>query len=176
LELLKAPRKRHIGFYVLDLPVTTNAACTAGRELWGYPKFVTDIPFRLDDNGFVCSVANPRGGNIFTISGKAKRGISLPVMELLLYSNLRGKHLRTVVDIEAKAHSTDSRGFQLELAERDHPMAVRLRELGLADKRPALIQTTSRFQSRLNPGEVCGIWQAPPIPYADEPATPDRKS
>jgi hypothetical protein len=34
-----------VGAYVLELPVTIPEARVAGREIWGYPKYLTDIPF-----------------------------------------------------------------------------------------------------------------------------------
>jgi hypothetical protein len=63
--------ERHLGFHILDLPVTTPLANAGGRELWGYPKFVAPIPFRLDRKRFESSVIDPDGnGEIFTLSGK----------------------------------------------------------------------------------------------------------
>jgi len=43
---------REMGMYVVDLPVTTELACVSGRELWGYPKFRTQIPFNLQGRQF----------------------------------------------------------------------------------------------------------------------------
>ena len=39
------------GIWVVDLPVTTKEAQAAGIELWGYPKYVTDIETRFDESG-----------------------------------------------------------------------------------------------------------------------------
>jgi len=51
-ELYSDIKNRELGFYVLSLPVTTELANAAGRELWGYPKFVTEISFHLGGGCF----------------------------------------------------------------------------------------------------------------------------
>ena len=44
VDLFRAPAGRRLGFRILDLPVSTPIADVAGRELWGYPKFVAELP------------------------------------------------------------------------------------------------------------------------------------
>jgi hypothetical protein len=69
-DFLRPSRKREIGFHVLDLPVTTEAACAAGKEIWGYPKFVTDLPVEFGKGSFKGTVADPRAkAQICTLDG-----------------------------------------------------------------------------------------------------------
>ncbi|MBI5529612.1 MAG: acetoacetate decarboxylase family protein [Deltaproteobacteria bacterium] len=47
----------HSGVYVWHLPVTTRIARDAGRELWGYPKFVAEIGFEEKGGRTQCTLA-----------------------------------------------------------------------------------------------------------------------
>lgn len=46
--------RRILGVYVHRLPVTTDIALQAGKQLWGYPKFIAEMEFESDgaDNVF----------------------------------------------------------------------------------------------------------------------------
>src|ERR1035437_6613872 len=57
LSMLSPLDKAPVGFCILDLPVTTPAACAAGREIWGYPKFVKSIAFPV--KGDHCDGSDP---------------------------------------------------------------------------------------------------------------------
>jgi len=145
--------ERRWGFYILDLPVTTPLANAAGRELWGYPKFVTSIPFHLDRRRFESSVLDPDGnGQIFTLSGGLLPSLSVPPMSLVLYSHRQDDLLRTTVNVRGKVNLRPGRSLVLRVGESTHPMADNLRDLGLDGAHPALVMDTNRFQSRLNAG------------------------
>lgn len=145
--------ERHLGFHVLDLPVTTPLANAGGRELWGYPKFVTPISFELDAKSFTSTVMDPnQGGTIFTLSGKLRPSLPAPPMSLLLYSHHRGSLLRTTVNVRGRVNLRSGRSLSLELGESTHRMANDLRDLGLDGARPLIVLETHRFQSRLNAG------------------------
>jgi len=153
LQLLRDPRRRSMGFHILDLPVTTEEACAAGRELWGYPKFVTEIPFRLGDGDFDCSVTEPGTGEaLVAFRGPVGRGPRLPLFSLLLYSHHQDTLLRTVVDVRARGTTGLGRDTRLEVSDSDHRMARNLRDLGLRGARPFMVATTDRFQSILHAG------------------------
>jgi hypothetical protein len=145
--------ERHLGFYVLDLPVTTPLANAGGRELWGYPKFVAPIPFRLDRKSFESSVIDPEGdGDIFTLSGRLLPSLPAPPMSLVLYSHHQGNLLRTTVNVRGRMNLRPGRSLQLRVGESTHGTARNLRDLGLDNARAALVLDTHRFQSRLNAG------------------------
>lgn len=145
--------ERHLGFHVLDLPVTTPLANAGGRELWGYPKFVTPISFHLDAKGFTSTVMDPdQSGTIFTLSGKLLPALPAPPMSLVLYSHHGGSLLRTTVNVRGRVNARPGRSLSLELGESTHRMADDLRDLGLDGARPLIVLDTHRFQSRLNAG------------------------
>ncbi|HEY6098020.1 MAG TPA: acetoacetate decarboxylase family protein, partial [Anaeromyxobacter sp.] len=72
LDLFRPPAGRRLGFRILDLPVSTSIANAAGREIWGYPKFVTDLPQRYDPGAFSGAVMAPGGGEILRLEGRAR--------------------------------------------------------------------------------------------------------
>jgi hypothetical protein len=143
--------ERHLGFHVLDLPVTTPLANAGGRELWGYPKFVAPIPFHLDRKSFESSVIDPDGdGDIFTLSGRLLPSLPAPPMSLVLYSHHDGNLVRATVSARGRMNLRPGRSLQLRVGGSTHRMAHNLRDLGLNEARPALVLDTHRFQSRLN--------------------------
>lgn len=153
--------ERYLGFHVLDLPVTTPLANAAGRELWGYPKFVAPIPFHLDRKSFESSVMDPDGnGDLFTLSGRLLPSLPAPPMSLVVYSHHQGNLLRATVNVRGRMHLRPGRGLQLRVGESTHRMARNLRDLGLDGARPAIVLDTDLFQSRLNAGVHEGVSRA----------------
>jgi hypothetical protein len=149
--------ERHLGFHILDLPVTTPAANAAGRELWGYPKFVAPIPFHLDAKSFESSVTDPDGnGDIFTLSGRLLPSLPAPAMSLVLYSHHQGDLLRTAVNVRGRVKLRPGRSLTLSVGESNHRMADNLRDLGLDGAHPLMVMDTHQFQSRLNAGAPIG--------------------
>lgn len=154
------PEERQSGLYVLDLPVTTPLANAAGREIWGFPKFVTPIRYAQQGRRFLCSVENPEGGHpLMSLSGTM--GLSMPGLpfSLTLYSCLAGQWLRCTVNARGKSHLALPGDLRLKVGTGNHRMEQHLRQLGLEDARPLAVLWTDRFQSRLNGGV--------PVPGAD---------
>lgn len=150
-DLLRRAGRRRVGFRILDLPVSTGIADAAGREIWGYPKFVTQLPMRFEPGFFSGAVADPGGGEILRLEGRAIWLLPMPSLDLVLYSHLAGRPLRTVVDVRAPTRI--ARGdFRLALGSA-HPMAETLRDLGLAGARPfAVARCDGGFRARLHRG------------------------
>ena len=143
------------GLYIVDLPVTTAAACSAGKEIWGYPKFVTPISIELSGRNFSGSVANPNSnGSLLTMSGKAGMGVHGPLLDLVLYSSHQGKTLRTLVNTRGGGRISLPGSIRLQAGDCDHPMTNRLIKLGLKDAKPVFVSYTHKLQSRLNAGAV----------------------
>lgn len=147
------PDQRVVGAHIFDLPVTTKAAWAAGRELWGYPKFVTPISFRLGRSAFESTVSDPDGhGTITTLAGELGPSVPAPPMSLMLYSHLDGRMLRTNVNVRGRVHAHDPGSCRLAIGESRHPMAERLRKLRLDGAKPLVVLSTTEFQSRLHAG------------------------
>ncbi len=145
--------RRDVGYRVLHLPVTTAAANAAGRELWGLPKFVTEIPFAFDAECFRGAVLDPADGStICALEGRPGIGLPSPTLDLLLYSELAGQRLRTTVNTRGHTRGFAAGSVRLEIGGSQHPMAETLRTLGLHGASPLLLGLTPDFQSRLNAG------------------------
>lgn len=154
LSMLGALDARHVGFFIVDLPVTTAAACAAGRELWGYPKFVTPIRFVLQGGRFNGAVVDPAGtGDIVELSGDAGVAVPGPLLDLVLYSRRNGALLRTLVNTRGGGRIGRSGSMRLTVTGQ-HPMAQRLRALGLANAAPSIVMYSDRLQLRLNAGAL----------------------
>lgn len=72
LATLVALARGAVAAYIHALPVTTAFSCAAGRDVWGFPKWVADIRFTddgarrtctlFDDGAPALSLTVPRGG------------------------------------------------------------------------------------------------------------------
>ncbi len=162
VSMLNSLDKAAVGFHVVDLPVTTPAACAAGFELWGLPKFVTPISFSLQGKQFDGAVTDPgTGKDLLRLSGKAGIGVPGPLLDLVLYSRNHGKLLRTLVNTRGGAQFCLPGSIRLQVADSVHPMAQRLHALGLSNASPDLLFHTHALQLRLNAGAVLPFSPAP---------------
>lgn len=151
-DFLRPAQKRTLGFYIHHLPVSTEAACAAGKEIWGFPKFTTELPFSLSANHFDASVRDPDGQSILSLAGTLNAGLPLPGFDLLLFSNHQNRQLRTIVDVKSTFKTAFAAGLRLQIGPSPHPMTHTLRALGMEGVRPFTAQTTTAFQSRLHGG------------------------
>jgi len=154
-SLLNSLDKAPIGFCVVDLPVTTPAACAAGKEIWGYPKFVTPIHFSLQGKHFDGTVIAPdTGKGLLHLSGQMGFGVRGPLLDLVLYSRHNGQMLRTLVNTRGGCRACLPGSLRARVSDSDHPMAHRLKALGLHNAKPALVFGSHALQLRLNAGAV----------------------
>jgi hypothetical protein len=152
-QMLLPPARRTVGAWVVDLPVTTEAANAAGRELWGYPKFVTRIDFALRGKTFRGVVHDPAGGDpICELAGEMGTGIVAPAMSLVTFTKMDGALVRTHVDVRAPTRVRSKGSIRLAVGRSTHPMADHFRTLGLNGARPKALVVTERFQSLLHAG------------------------
>ncbi len=154
LQFFRGSASRTLGFHILDLPVTTDIACAAGREMWGYPKFVTQIPFDIRNDEVSAAVLHPNSGEpIVRLSGRLRRSLAVPGFNLVLYSNLENALLRTEVVTTGTVQSSLWPKLRVQTGPGSHPMADRIRQLGLDGARPFACQFTPHFRSRLYLGQ-----------------------
>lgn len=155
LRTLRQPEQRRVAFHILDLPVTTAAANAAGREIWGYPKFVTDIPFRLSGRDFHCQVMSP-GTRVPVMELAGRLGASVPVapLSLTLLSYRDDALVRATVNARGATRLALPGSLRLSVGDTTHPMAQHLLALGLEQAAPVAAMWTHAFQSRLNAGAV----------------------
>lgn len=149
---------RQLGYQVLHLPVDTEVACAAGREIWGLPKFVAPITHE-DAAGRVNIVLHDprhperREQAILRLEGTLGLGWPAPSVSPLLYSHREGQWLRTPVRVRGGGQAHLRPALCLRVGSSAHPMAQLLRQLGLDGARPWLALGTDRFQSRLPAGQ-----------------------
>lgn len=150
-DMVRKPAARKSYNYLFHLPVTTQSANVAGLEVWGFPKFVADIPIAIDGRRFEGSVIDPVSATpILTYAGDSGAGLMLPGMDLRIYTELEGRPMEAIVDTNYKGHSGTGGNMTLKIGEFDHAMTETLHKLGLDGNKPFLTQMTERFRSRLN--------------------------
>lgn len=157
-DVLKRGEKWNIACFVHDLPVTTSLAHAAGRTLWGYPKFVTDIDFFLSLESFHGSIKDPHSeGEIMRIQGTLGKIVTppiLPAIDIVTHTIKNGEQIRTVITTNGKMRLHMGPPIQLKIGDSAHGMAQKLRHLGLHQKRPFAMATSYRCRSILPEGCV----------------------
>jgi hypothetical protein len=152
---------REMGFFVLHLPVTTTAACTAGREIWGFSKFVSSIDFARSGSSARIRLADSNHLNdasrvIMDLSGNLGVGIPGPSISLMVYTQRKGQWLRTAINVRGGARLHAGGGLKLQIGASAHPMARTMIDLGLHGTSPMIVTYSDTFQSRLNGGVALG--------------------
>jgi hypothetical protein len=156
----------NMGAYVLEMPVTIPAARAAGREIWGYPKFLTKIPNKLEGRNFEFSVLDPdTGKDILSVKGETGFGIPTRAFDLVTLNNYRDSIWKIIIDADAWYTNAKAKRLEVKIGPGDHRMARNLRNLGLADLKPFVIQSTDRLKTKLNAGMPIADWKSPEMPY-----------
>lgn len=138
------------GIWVVNLPVTTQAAYDAGVELWGYPKYVTPI-----ETSFTSGGASARLGEELELSIGKLGGPSLPGLPVVTYTARKGRLIRTVIEVDHRARWGSGGSARLELRG-DGPTSSSLRTLGLDGKKPLASFRVDTFRARLPAGVDLG--------------------
>jgi len=155
-----------IGAYVLEMPVTIPEARAAGRELWGFPKFETRIPYKLEENSFQFGVKDPDNDEwIVEVKGTHTPGIPLTGFDLVTFSNFRDRIWKTIIDTDVRYKNCLLKNIEVRVGRSNHGMAQKIKMLGLDIKKPFVLQHADNFKSRLNHGEAVAEWKSPSLPY-----------
>ena len=123
-----------IGAYIHRLPVDQEFTCAAGRDVWGYPKWVTTIdidepaPGPTRGTGTTVRLVDD-GAHVLTLTMAAGGPIKLPSQAPPSYSFRDGVLRRTPWETSSEGVTGRFGGATLVLG--DHPMADELRSLGL---------------------------------------------
>lgn len=138
------------GWWIVSLPVTTDAANDAGRAIWGYPKYVTTIT-----TDFTGGRAHVVLGDELSLTVEPQRGPTLAGQPMVSFSALGGRLLRTRIDVAHRVRWGTGRGARLALRG-DGPTARAVRALGLERATPIAAFRVERFRSRLPAGVDVG--------------------
>jgi hypothetical protein len=137
--------------YVVNLPVTTEGARAAGKELWGYPKYKTGMQteFRPDGIRFVLE------GELEYTMGRGP-GLTTAGMPFVTFSvNARGRLLRTIVDVDHRVRWGGASTVKLAILG-DGPTTKTVKTLGLDAMKPVLAFRTDGMRSILPLGTDLG--------------------
>lgn len=120
------------GHLVMHLPVTTAKARDAGRQEWGYTKFVTDMHFTIAPEFMECRLSE-KDQHILTLR-VARRGIAKRDKKpLVTFSVKEGNLLKTTMPQRCTARSSiKPKDSFLELG--DHPVCDTIRALGISER------------------------------------------
>ncbi len=116
--------------FVLHLPVTLGRSRDAGREIWGYPKFLADMDFRK--RPAYQSVRLSEGGRHLLTLTVLQRGIPLrDDRPLITYTTMGSQLIRTALPSRAVCQLSLLPGLaKLELGA--HPLADQLRSFDVS--------------------------------------------
>jgi hypothetical protein len=146
-----------IGAYIHRLPVDQAFTCTAGRDIWGFPKWVTSID--IDEP----SPAEARAGtgttvrlvddgtHVLTLTVAAGGPLHLPSQAPPSYSFADGVLRRTLWTTSSQGTSGRVGGATLVLGH--HPMADELRSLGLP-KRALFTSSAESMRASFGAAEI----------------------
>jgi hypothetical protein len=140
--------------YVTDFPVNSDLAIRAGRELWGYNKFVANIDIKSEGKKFSATVRDSESLAIGTFAGSRGSSIPAPSSDMVTFTILGGKLIKTAIRILTPYLASSGEEFRLRVGTSRHPMANNLRSLGLDGAQPVLVQYAEPFQALLFPGRV----------------------
>ncbi len=140
--------------YVVDLPVTTAVANRAGREIWGYNKFVAAIDVKGDGKKFSTFLRDSENEMIGALEGQRGASVPAPAEDILTFTLLRGRLIKTIIQVFTPFQASNGDGFVFHAGTSRHPLTSRLRPVGLDGARPVLVQYADPFQSLLFPGRA----------------------
>jgi hypothetical protein len=140
--------------YVVYLPVTTAAACRAGREIWGYNKFVAAIDVKSEGRVFSTVLRDEGRELICGIEGRRDASVPTPPTDILTFTLHDGRLVKTVIRVPTASFASSGDSFLFKVGSSKHPMADNLRALALDGARPVLVYYTNPFQALLFPGQA----------------------
>jgi hypothetical protein len=146
-----------IGAYIHRLPVDQEFSCAAGRDVWGFPKWVATIDIDEPGAGPVRSGSGTSirlvddGVHVLSLAMAAGGRIRLPSNAPPSYSFRHGVLRRTTWTTSAEGVTGRPGGATLVLG--DHPMADELRTLGLP-KRALLSSSAAVMKASFGGAEV----------------------
>jgi hypothetical protein len=150
LGLLAGFRRGTLGAYIHRLPVTTSFSRDAGRDIWGFPKFVADIAFRDEGHRRICTLT-AGGTHVLTFTAARGGRRRMPPMPQDAWAWRDGVLRRTPSAMGGEGVGVRLGGATLALGE--HPIAAELR--GLRIPRRALLSTwVERMRARFDAPQI----------------------
>ncbi|RKH59543.1 acetoacetate decarboxylase family protein [Corallococcus llansteffanensis] len=123
-----------VGQYVVDLPVNTEVSVKGGKGIWGMPKHLARLDFRVEDG--TVSSRYVEGGQLAVHVGieRPKRAW-LPLRAAAVnYCAFRGLLMKSSIYFRGKFGFRLGRWAKADLKLGDHPRVRPLKELGISDR------------------------------------------
>jgi len=139
--------------YIHQLPVDQAFTCAAGRQLWGFPKWVTEVTYDEDADGTHAALIED--GQLVARLHVAKGWIPIPSrpLDMTCYTSMDGVLRRTPWTTVSHGAKLRKGGATIEVGD-GHPLATELRTLGVAHRKPLLSMTVSRMTATFGRAEV----------------------
>jgi hypothetical protein len=153
LDLYAGFNKRKGGQYIIHIPVTTQQSVDAGRNLWGYPKTLLPINHRFSNNQVETQLFNDSNKPLLQVAGRLGAGIPIPTMQLMTYSFLKEKLIKTTVNIFSGMKWKLGSQLKIQVNDPTHPMGKDILELGITEKNPIFCIESKHFKAHFNEGK-----------------------
>jgi len=139
--------------YIHQLPVDQPFTCAAGRQLWGFPKWVTEVTYTEDASGTHAALIEH--GNPVARLDVSRGWIPLPSrpLDMTCYTAMDGVVRRTPWTTVSHGAKLRRGGATIALGD-GHPLATELRTLGVAHHKALLSMTVERMTATFGPAEV----------------------
>lgn len=140
------------GAYIHRLPVDQEFTCAAGRQIWGFPKFVTPIDIAEERRADRCVLTVD---DTMALTMTARHGVRAPMRSTALdaFSFADGVLRRTVWELRGSDSRMRLGGVRLELGQGE--IADELRSLGLP-KRAFMSGCVGHVEMTFQAAEVVG--------------------
>jgi len=125
---------RYPGFGVLvqNLPVTKTKARNAGRDIWGYTKFIADMHFEITPEHLECQM-NDKDQHILSFRVLRKGIYTVDTLPIITYSVKNNKLIKTVIPQKGtKRICLKTEGCFLKMG--NHPVSNSILDLDLSEK------------------------------------------
>lgn len=142
--------------YVYRMPVNQGFTTHAGRYIWGFPKWVTDVDVHFNEHEARARF-NDDDQLVFEISAKAGGKSKAPAQEAPSLAVRNGKAWKTVGITEGEGLRFSMGGNPPRIGE-EHSLAKTLRALGLP-KKPLCSVSIARAKLRFEGPEAVAIGQ-----------------
>lgn len=127
-------KKYGLGQYVVDLPVSTEVSVKGGKGIWGMPKHLANLDFRIQD-GTVSSRYDEGGKQAVRIEIARPKHAWLPLRAgSANYCAFRGMLMKSFIYFKGKFGFRLGRHAQARLTLGDHPRVQPLKDLGISER------------------------------------------
>lgn len=153
LDLYADFKRRKGGQYIIHIPVTTQQSVDAGRNLWGYPKTLLPINHSFANNQVETNLFKDEKESLIKVNGHLGMGIPIPTMQLMTYSFLKEKLIKTTVNIFSGMKWKLGSQLKIQVNDPTHPMGKDIIELGITEKNPIFCIESTHFRAHFNEGQ-----------------------